>query len=383
MFRGLHFEPIDLPEETRALRAEVRSFLEEELSTGRVVSRSDSQTSFNPEFSRSLAKKGWIGMTWPKEYGGHEKSALERYVVNEELLAGGAPTGAHFVADRQSGPLLLRFGTEKQRQDILPSITRGELTFCIGMSEPNSGSDLASVQTTAEKVKGGYRLNGTKLWTSWAHKAHYMITLVRTAPLEDDKHLGLSQILVDLSLDGIEIRPVINLWGHHNFNEVVMTDCLVGEDMLIGEEGNGWAQVTSELGYERSGPERFLSTFQLFVELIRLIGDSPNDQEAEVLGRLVAHLMTLRRMSISVAGMLQAGRMPAVEASVVKDLGTHFEREIPEIARLLYAAEPSLDSSRAYDKALAQAILLAPQLTIQGGTREILRVIIARGIGLK
>lgn len=383
MIQGLRFDPVELPEDSRELRAEVRAFLDEEFSSGTLAGHDRDATKFNRDFSRKLGERGWLGMMWPKKYGGHERSALDRYVVNEELLIAGTPNGAHFVGDRQSGPLLLRFGTEEQRQKLLPQLTLGELTFCIGMSEPNSGSDLASVQTSAEKVDGGWLVNGTKLWTSSAHKAHYMIALVRTTPLAEDRHLGLSQLIIDLSMPNIEIRPIYNLRGSHDFNEVVFTDCLVPEDMLAGEEGNGWAQVTSELGYERSGPERFLSTFGLYKELVRAIGPDPAPHEAEAIGRLAAHLITLRSMSISVAGMLEAGQMLNVEAAVVKDLGTHFEREIPEIARLLVPVEPSRDSDDRYVRALASALLLVPQLTIQGGTREILRVVIARGIGLQ
>ena len=383
MNQGLRFEPVELPEGTRELRTEVREFLAEESSSGTLAGQDRASMRFNREFSRKLGRRGWIGMMWPKEYGGHERSALERYVVNEELLVAGAPTTAHFVGDRQSGPLLLRFGTEEQRQKLLRPITQGELTFCIGMSEPNSGSDLASVQTSAEKVDGGWVVNGTKLWTSWAHEEHYMITLVRSTPLAEDRHLGLSQLIVDLSSPNIEIRPIYNLRGNHDFNEIVFTDCFVPDDMLAGEAGNGWAQVTSELGYERSGPERFLSTFGLYTELVRAIGPDPTPQEAAAIGRLAAHLITLRSMSISVAGMLQAGQLLNVQAAVVKDLGTHYEREIPDIARLLVPTEASVDSDNRYERALAAALLVSPQLTIQGGTREILRVVIARGIGLQ
>lgn len=383
MISGLRFDPIEFPEGSEELRAEVRAFLAEEAASGTLVDRPDEERGYCPEFSRKLGERGWIGMMWPKAYGGHERSALERYVVNEELLVARAPTTAHFVADRQSGPLLLRFGTEEQRKAFLPRITRGELTFCIGMSEPNAGSDLASVQMTARKVDDGWVVNGTKLWTSWAHKADYMIALVRSSPLGQNRHEGLSQFLIDLSSPNIEIRPIYNLAGKHHFNEVVLTDCFVPEDMLIGEAGNGWPQVMGELGYERSGPERFLTMFHLYVELVRVLGPEPNDREAEIIGRLAAHLMTLRRMSISVAGMLQAGQLPRVESALVKDLGTQFEREIPEIARLIFAAEPSTDSADLFERVLGDAILTAPALTIQGGSKEILRTVIARGIGLK
>lgn len=381
---GLQFDPITLPPETGALRTDVRAFIEEERTSGTLKERSASDDGYCPEFSRKLGARGWLGMMWPKKYGGQERTAFDRYVVNEELLISGAPTSTHFVADRQSGPLLLRFGTEQHKTEIVPAIARGELTFCIGMSEPHSGSDLASVQTSARKTDGGWIINGTKLWTSWAHRADYMITLVRTTPLDKDRHSGLSQFVVDMKSPGVEVRPIINLRGQHDFNEIMLTDCFVPDAMMVGDEGQGWSQVTSELGYERSGPERFLSTFALFRELVRVIGPTPTPTEAAAIGRMAAHMMTLRRMSISVAGMLQEGRSPNVEAAVVKDRGTSFEREMPEIARLLMPAEPSRDPDvDAYARALGDAMVLVPQLTIQGGTREILRVVIARGLGLR
>ncbi|MCH7909575.1 MAG: acyl-CoA dehydrogenase family protein [Candidatus Hydrogenedentes bacterium] len=383
MTHSLQFEAIAFPEACAPLREEVRAFLATELSTGTLADRAPDAGAFSREFSKRLGEMGWLGMMWPKQYGGHERSALERYVVNEELLVAGVPMGAHFVADRQSGPLLLRFGTEEQRERILPGITRGETTFCIGMSEPNSGSDLASVQTSAKQVDGGWMLNGTKLWTSWAHKAQFMITLARTSPRGENKHEGLTQLMVELSSSGIEVRPIINLKGLHDFNEVVLTDCFVPDDMVVGDVGNGWDQVTSELAYERSGPERFLSMFRVVVEMLRAIGPDPTPHQAQVVGRLVSHFVTLRNMSISVAGMLQAGKLPNLEAALVKDLGTTFEQEIPEIARLLIDAEPSTTSDRPFELALAQALLHAPQVSIQGGTREILRVVIARGMGLQ
>ena len=377
----MRFDAVELPEETVALRQEVRAFLKEEKSTGTLAGHSADRTAHAAEFSRRVGERGWIGMTWPKKYGGHERTALERYVVSEELLAAGAPVSAHWVADRQSGNLLLRFGTEEQREKILPGICRGETCFCIGLSEPNSGSDLASVETTAHKVDGGWLVNGTKLWTSWAHKAQYMCALLRTEPKGENKHEGLSQLLIDMALPNIEVRPVYNLSGRHDFNEVVFSDCLVPDDMLVGHEGQGWEQVTSELGYERSGPERFLSTFYLYIELVRALGSHPSAHEKQTIGRLAAHLMTLRRMSISVAGMLQAGQALTVEASLVKDVGTQFEREIPEIARCLIASD-EFDVSNGFRQALNDAVLLSPGLTIRGGAREILRVVVARGLGL-
>src|SRR6516165_2290708 len=203
------FAPPPAAPEAERLRAEIREFLAGEMRGRSARARAGSWGSRDPEFSRKMGARGFIGMTWPKKYGGHERTALERYVVLEESLAAGAPTSAHWVADRQSGPLLLRFGAEEQRQRFLPRIARGELAFAIGMSEPDSGSDLASIRTRAEKVAGGYRVNGTKVWTSNAHVSDYMIALFRTKVVPDKKHEGLSQFLVDLKSEGISIRPII------------------------------------------------------------------------------------------------------------------------------------------------------------------------------
>jgi alkylation response protein AidB-like acyl-CoA dehydrogenase len=378
-----HFELHDLPPEAERLRGEVRAFLGRELARQTALDRAPSWGGFDRGFSKKVGAQGWIGLMWPKRYGGHERSALERYVVLEEMLAAGAPVSAHWVADRQSGPMLLRFGTEDQRQRLLPRIARGELAFAIGMSEPDSGSDLASIRTRAEKAEGGYRVNGTKVWTSNAHLSDYMIATFRTHVDPANKHAGLSQFLVDTKTPGITISPIIDLTGKHHFNEVVFQDAFVPEDMLVGEEGAGWKQVTSELAFERSGPERYLSCMALIVELIRAVGADPSERAAEVVGRLAAHLVTLRQMSLSVAAMLQAGENPNLEAAVVKDVGTAFEQSVPEIAHTLLGLEPSLTGESQLARVLAYLTQQAPSFSLRGGTREVLRGIIARGLGLR
>jgi alkylation response protein AidB-like acyl-CoA dehydrogenase len=380
------FPPPPPSPEAEALRQEVRAFLKTELAARKPVERAESWTGLDEHFSREVGRHGWIGMTWPKQHGGHERSALERYVVLEEMLAAGAPVGLHWIADRQSGPLILRVGTDEQKK-LLPGIAAGEIYFCIGMSEPDVGSDLASVRTRAAKVQGGYLVNGTKVWTSFAHLSHYMILFCRTGAGADspgDRHGGVSQFLVDLkNTPGVTIRPILALTGEHHFNEVVFQDALLPETSLLGKEGDGWNQVTSELAFERSGPERFLSSFRLVVELIRALGRDPSDAAAEAIGRLTAHIMTLRRLSRSVAGMLQAGENPALQAALVKDLGAVLEQEIPEIARRLVETEPDRGSTQAFAATLAHTMLHAPSFSLRGGTREILRGIIARGLGLR
>jgi alkylation response protein AidB-like acyl-CoA dehydrogenase len=373
----------ELPREAQKVREEIRDFLTRELGDRSAAKRALSWGGFDREFSRRLGAAGFIAMTWPKKYGGHERTALERYVVLEESLAAGAPTSAHWVADRQSGPLLLRFGTEEQRQRFLPRIAKGELAFAIGMSEPDSGSDLASIRTRAERVEGGYRVNGTKIWTSNAHLSDYAIALFRTKVVPDKKHEGLSQFLVDLKSEGISIRPIIDLAGGHHFNEVHFQNCFVPDDMLVGKEGDGWKQVTTELAFERSGPERYLSSIRLIIELIREVGREPGERAAVTIGRLTAHLATLRQMSLSVAMMLQAGQNPNLEAAVVKDVGTSFEQEIPEVVHALLGIEPHLATGSQFERTFGYLVEHAPSFSLRGGTREVLRGIIARGLGLR
>ena len=384
MTARLRFPPVRLPPEAETLRAEARAFLATEIASGAIDPVGGK--AFDREFSRRVGARGWIGMTWPKRYGGHERSFLERHVVSEEMLAANAPTQSHFVADRQSGPMLLRYADEETRRAILPRIVRGECTFCIGMSEPESGSDLFAAKARAEPASGGgWTLTGRKVWTSYAHRADYMIGLFRTAPpTETDRRYGLSQFLIDMSAPGIEVTPIPFMTGGHEFNEVAFDGARVPENALLGKPGMAWEQATSELAFERSGPERFLETYNVLAALIRSVGRSPDLRAAEGLGRLTAQLNTLRRMSIAVAGMLAEGKEPALEAALVKDLGANWAQALPAAARELAAFVPRMEENRpGFEAILAEATLLAPKLTIQGGTREILRGIVARGLGLR
>jgi alkylation response protein AidB-like acyl-CoA dehydrogenase len=360
------------------LRADVRAFLAVELAEIPPETRAHSWNGHSPDFSRKLGARGWIGMCWPKQHGGQERSALDRLVVIEELLAAGAPVAAHWIADRQTGPLLLKLGTAAQ-QAHLPAIARGELYACIGMSEPGAGSDLAALTTRATRTTDGWRITGSKLWTTFAHKAHLMLLLCRTGA--GNRHEGLSQLLVPMDTPGITIRPILDLMGEHHFNEVHFDDVLVPAEALVGGEGAGWAQVMAELAYERSGPERFLSTMVLLELLVAALGaDAPAAAHAPI-GRLVAHLIVLRQMARGMAALLEAGEDPALEAAIVKDLGATFEQAIPEVARallpLIASPPPSLRAT------LGATIRIAPMVSLRGGTREILRGIIARGLGVR
>jgi alkylation response protein AidB-like acyl-CoA dehydrogenase len=364
-----------------ALRSEVRRFLQRERESGSFVPEPNSWiTGWDPTFSKRLAQRGWIGMTIPPEYGGSGATLVERLVVVEEVVAAGAPVAAHWVSDRQIVPSLLKYGTEFQRRLILPGIASGDIYFAIGMSEPDSGSDLASVHTKAERVEGGWTMRGSKIWTSGAHESHYFIVLARTAPLvTDHRHEGLSQFVVALDSPGIDIRPVLSMDGTHHFNEVFFDDVFIPDEMVFGEIGDGWIQVTSELGFERSGPERFLSTMPVLEEMASVSRAGTIDHPS--LGLYFARIVTLHQMSLSVNAALLGNGASDAEAAIVKVLGTSLEGDIVETAASVgYPTDANDDRLRLVTE---RGLFTRPGYTIRGGTNEILRGVIARALGLR
>ena len=387
-FESVDFSTLDLPPAALKLREEVRGFLKAEVAAGAFTPHLG-HSEFDAAFTRRVAARGWIGMTWPKRYGGQERSYLERFVVTEEMLAAAAPCAAHWFGDRQTGPSLLRHGSDYLKERFLPAIARGECTFALGMSEPGSGSDLASVRTRAEHVEGGWRVTGQKVWTSWAHKAHVFFVLCRTSPDTGNRHEGLSQLIVELSSPGVTVRPIAFMDGRRSFNEVFLDNVFVPDEMVLGEIGQGWKQVTSELALERSGPERYMTTFPLMVELIRRLGQAPDARAKEMVGRLTARFWALRRMSLAIAlaldpgadgerGASRASVDLGTEAALVKDMGTFYEREVIDAARLLVELEPTLEALDRFERYLAETIVCAPLSTLRGGTTQVLRTLIAR-----
>ncbi|WP_068402244.1 acyl-CoA dehydrogenase family protein [Kribbia dieselivorans] len=368
------------------LRLEVRAFVADAIRDGLFVPHVDTWlTRWDREFTRELGRRGWLGMVIPTEYGGQGRTFLERFVVTEELLVVGAPVAAHWVAERQIGPSLLRFGTEEQKQAFLPAISRGDVIFGIGMSEPDSGSDLASVRTKAEPdvVDGvsGWRVTGTKVWTSGGHEADAFFALARTSPLDPaHRHDGLSQFIVDLHAPGVEIRPIISMGGDHHFNEVHLDGVFIPDNRVLGQIGDGWMQVTSELGFERSGPERALSTFHLLAETAEAMQTQTLPTDTGV-GRLTARISALHQMSFAVSTALQGHQNADTAAAVTKVLGTTTEGDIADYVDLL--APPGRAADDALHTLLHAAILQRPGFTLRGGTNEILRGVIARGLGMR
>lgn len=377
-----------LPAGTNSFRAEVKAFLQSSLEPAPADIRARSWMGFDAAFSKKLAARGWVGVTLPARYGGASLDAFSRFVLVEELLAAGAPVSAHWIADRQSGPLILKFGTEAQRQFYLPKICAAEAFFCIGMSEPNAGSDLASVGTRATRCEidgsSGWRLNGRKIWTTNAQHCHYMIALVRSSGEPQDRQKGLSQFIVDLALPGVTIRPIQDLAGDAHFSEVFFDNVLLADDALIGNEGSGWAQVNAELAFERSGPERVYSSIVLLEHWITCLRKTPAASvHAATIGRFATHLATLRNMSIAVTAKLVNGESPLVEAALVKDIGTEFEQRIPAVIEAAIAMDPDAPVDAELYRAVAYVSQMAPTYSLRGGTREILRGMIARGLGLR
>ncbi|MET0899240.1 MAG: acyl-CoA dehydrogenase family protein [Mycobacterium sp.] len=373
--------------ELAELRAQVRAFIADDRAQFGWSPQVDAWLCGpDPAFSARLGDAGYLGLTIPTEYGGHGLGHLHRYVVTEELLISGAPVSAHWFADRQVAPGLLTYGSEEQRRQILPQIASGRFYSAIGMSEPQSGSDLAAASTRATKTDDGWVLNGHKVWTSGAHLAHQIVVLARTSPADPEhRHAGFSQFLVPTDTAGVTIDPIVTMDGAHHFNEVVFTDAVVPEDALLGGVGDGWHQVTAELSFERSGPERILSTAPLLLPLLRaLVGRADiDDGTAGVVGHLVARLVSLRQLSVSVARALAAGEPAANQAALVKDLGTRFEQDSVELAADLLDFVHDDDSRAELAALLRAARLHAPMFTLRGGTNEVLRGVIAKGMGLR
>lgn len=376
-----------IPSADEALRAEVRGFLADTLDGLEPDERARSWMGFDAGFSRQLAERGWLGLTLPREYGGAERGHFARFVLSEELLGAGAPVSAHWIADRQSAPLILKYGSPAQRAFYLPRICRADAFFCIGMSEPGAGSDLAGIRTRADPISaggGGWRLNGSKIWTTNAHRSHYMIALVRTSGTAEDRHQGLSQLIVDLSLPGVTVRPIQDLTGDAHFSEVFFDNVELHADALIGEEGAGWAQVNAELAFERSGPERLYSSIALLeCWLTHCRGLSDHTANRATLGAILSQMAVLRALSLAVAGKLAAGASPATEAALVKDLGTELEQQIPQLIGDALGRQADVPPPLPLLRTLAYLEQIAPTFSLRGGTREILRGIIARGLGLR
>ena len=379
----------DSPEQAR-LRAEVREFIAADPAVrARPFLEDGWIAGFDPAFSKRLASRGWLGMTWPKPYGGQERSYLDRLIVTEELLLAGAPVAAHWFGDRQIGPALLAHGTPEQKAELVPRIARAEISFCIGMSEPNAGSDLAGLATRADVSGDEFVIRGQKTWTSFAEHADYCYLVARTNA-DAPKHKGISELLVPMRAPGITVRPIVDMVGESHFGELFFDDVRVPRTALIGKQDAGFYQIMQQLDFERSGIERLVSNAPLWRDAKALAHERGLTRRDPVLRERIAELEIAwragRGLIYRVAEMLSTGRVPNHEAAVAKTFCTSLEQRITDLVSQILGAAGALDATdpRApLAGRAARTFLYAAAYTIQGGTNNILRNIIAtRGLGL-
>ncbi len=381
-------------EEQEKFRLEVRSFLEEEIRQGSFQPSCDAWIQgLSPEFSKKVAQRGWIGLAWPKEYGGQGRSNVDRFILTEEMLRFGAPAACHWFADRQVGRAIIAYGSAEQKTEILPKILRGEAYIGLGMSEPEAGSDLASLQTKALADGADYVIDGQKMWTSCARVMNYVYLLARTDP-EAPKHRGISEFVIPANLPGITIRPVTDITGSEAWGEVFYDSVRVPKSCLIGQKNRGFYQILNQLDFERAGLERLMGNYPLFDAIIQFTKETrrhgkPLSQDTLVrqkLAQLQIEFEIGRLLTYRVAVVIDEGRAPNWEAAMAKVYSTAFEQRLANIAMEILGLYGQLVAGSKWAPILGMAphsYLASKGYSLQAGTSEILRNIVAtRGLGL-
>ena len=318
-----------------------------------------------------LAARGWIGLTWPVEHGGGGRPAIDRLIIGEELIAAGAPIAAMWFADRQMGPSLIAFGRPDQQEQFLPGILRGETTWSIGMSEPEAGSDLASLRTTARPDGDDWVVNGQKIWTSFAAVADYCYLICRTSP-DGPPHQGISEIIVPMDASGIEVRPIKDMTTSRHFCEVFFTDVRVPRTNLVGVEGSAFKQTMRQLEHERGGIDRLVSNRALYA-----IALDRADRHDALVRQEIAVLETGYRIGRILVIREALGQAPGGFSAATKCFCTEHEQRIADfVARVLGPAATLWDD-------VVKGLLYAPGYTIMGGTSNVMRNILGeRVLGL-
>ena len=357
-------------QQQQALRVEARAFAEDAVS--RYGRANDSWINgYSKDLSLELGARGWIGMGWPVEYGGGARPPLDRLIVAEELITAGAPIGASWFADRQMGPAFIAFGTEEQKRRYLPLILSGATTWCIGMSEPGAGSDLAALQTRAVRDGNSFVINGQKIWTSFAAKAEFCYLICRTST-EDSPHKGISELVVPMDSTGIEVRPIRDLTTSEHFCEVFFSDVRVPADNLVGREGGAFSQTMRQLEHERGGIDRLVSNRALFDLALRRA-----DRADPLVRQEIARLETLYHVGRLVVMRSVLGQAPAGFAAATKCLCTEHEQRVADFAARVLGPEATLWHE------VSRGIAYAPAYTIMGGTSNVLRNVLGeRVLGL-
>jgi len=327
---------------------------------------------YSREFTKRLAVRGWIGMTWPLEAGGAGRPEVERFVVTEQLLLGGAPMAGSFFPDRQIGPVLLTYGTEEQQRRFLPEMRAGEAQWCIGMSEPDAGSNVAGIRTTAVRDGDRFIVNGQKIWTSGAKEANYCYLICRTDP-DAPPHKGMSELIVDMSSPGITVNPIKDNSGDAHFNEVFFDNVEVPADRLVGELNNSFGQTMRQLEHERGGIDRLASNQRLYLDTKPLA-----DTTHPLVRQRMARIETGYRIGRDMVLRNVLRQTPFAQYSAItKTWCTEFEQEVASFVGDVAGADTMLWNR------VSRNVVYAPAYTIMGGTTQILRNIIGeRVLGL-
>jgi alkylation response protein AidB-like acyl-CoA dehydrogenase len=370
-------------------RLEVQGFLEEEIRKGHWEPACDAWIQgFDPEFTKRVAQRGWIGLTWPREYGGQGRSHMDRLILTEEMLRYGAPAACHWFADRQVGGAILSFGSEELKREFLPRIASGEAYVGLGMSEPGAGSDLASLQTRAVEDGDYYVINGQKTWTSCAYFAHYFDVYARTDP-DAPKHRGISEFIVDAKLPGLSRIPMTDVTGTEAWSDLFFDNVRVHKRYLIGEKNRGFYQVLHQLDYERSGMERIMGNYPLFEAIVRFARESGLSRQPVIrakLAQLQIEFEVGRLLGYRVTSVMEEGRTPNWESSMSKAYSTEFEKRLANVAmEILGPYGQLMPGSRlvALGGMAPHSYLGSKGYSLQAGTTEILKNVLAtRGLGL-
>ena len=323
------------------------------------------------DVARELGERGWLGMTWPVAEGGHGRSALERFVVFEQLISQGAPIAASWFADRQIGPTLLQFGTDEQRRRFLPDIIAGTSAWCIGMSEPDAGSDVASLRTRAIRDGANWIITGRKIWTSGAAHADWCYLVARTDP-DAPQHAGLSEFLVDMRSPGIEVSPVIDMTGNQHFCEVTFEDVVVPGENLVGSLNGSFKQIMRQMEHERGGIDRLVSNRALYLE-----ARAHAEVDNLVLRQEIAAIETTYRIGRLLVLREMLGQAPKGFSAATKTICTEHEQRVAQFCGRVAGPQAMLWNR------VSRNICYAPAYTIMGGTTQILRNILGeRVLGL-
>jgi len=380
-------------ESEEAFREELKSWLNTELAARPGSdSNPDSEWAFNLEMRRKLAEKGWLTMAWPEEYGGQSASHMMQVIFAEEMSYNNAP-GRDVFGTKMMAPTLMIHGTEDQKQQFLPPVSRGDVQWCQGYSEPESGSDLASLQTRAIEDGDDFVVNGTKVWTSGAHRADHIMVLTRTDP-DAPKHRGISFLLCDMNTPGITVNPIINMAGDHSFNMVTFEDVRIPKKNLVGEQNRGWYVGATLLDFERSGVDYSAGAKRTLEELVEfaktnskngaLLANDPVTRNR--LSDLAIEVEVSKLISYNIAWMQGQGLVPNKEASMGKVLGTELQQHVSETGMHMLGMHGQLEPGSKHaplEGKVEHMYLTDVSQTIQAGTSEIQRNIIAtRGLGL-